>query len=156
MKNAQEQKSGASVPPVRPLGIAQLPPSSRERHASGLLLALSLFLAAPATHAGLLANWPLNEGSGTITADATGNGHTGTLQNGPAWVTGLASNALNFTSDKRVGATAVGDLNLTDALTLSVWIKPTGPGYGPPSYSIFFAKGNPYFSGWGLYYMNTR
>ena len=30
--------------------------------------------------------WKFNEGTGTTTADASGNGRTGTLQNGPTWV----------------------------------------------------------------------
>ena len=35
---------------------------------------------------GLVAYWRLDEGSGTITADATGNGNAGTLVNAPVWV----------------------------------------------------------------------
>ena len=34
---------------------------------------------------GLVAYWPFDEGTGTETADASGNGHTGTLVNGPLW-----------------------------------------------------------------------
>jgi len=33
----------------------------------------------------LMAYWRFDEGSGTEAADATGNGHTGTLVNGPVW-----------------------------------------------------------------------
>jgi len=44
-------------------------------------------------HAGLVAWWELNEGSGTTVADASGNGYSGTLQGNPPpmWVRGLAS-----------------------------------------------------------------
>jgi len=38
---------------------------------------------------GLVAGWHLDEGSGTTSADYSGNGRTGTLVNGPGWVTGL-------------------------------------------------------------------
>jgi hypothetical protein len=33
----------------------------------------------------LIAYWPFDEGTGTSTADASGNGHDGTLVNGPLW-----------------------------------------------------------------------
>jgi hypothetical protein len=36
---------------------------------------------------GLLAHWKLDEGTGISAADSTGNGNTGTLANGPLWVT---------------------------------------------------------------------
>jgi hypothetical protein len=34
----------------------------------------------------LLGYWPLDEGAGDTTTDATGHGHDGSLLNGPAWV----------------------------------------------------------------------
>ncbi len=36
---------------------------------------------------GLVAYWPFEEGTGTSTADTSGNGNTGTLTNGPTWNT---------------------------------------------------------------------
>ncbi|GEM_PF-3485846 len=36
---------------------------------------------------GLVGYWRFNEGSGTTTVDASGNGNTGTLVNNPTWVT---------------------------------------------------------------------
>ena len=38
---------------------------------------------------GLVAYWRLDEGTGFTTADATGHGNTGTLLDGPLWITGL-------------------------------------------------------------------
>ncbi len=40
--------------------------------------------------------WKMDETSGTIAPDASGNGHNGTLTNGPTWVTGHTNNAINF------------------------------------------------------------
>ena len=40
--------------------------------------------------AGLVAHWPLDEGQGTVTGDATGNGNDGSLIDGVAWVTSAA------------------------------------------------------------------
>ena len=34
---------------------------------------------------GLMGYWPMSEGAGATTADASGNGRTGTLMNGPLW-----------------------------------------------------------------------
>lgn len=45
------------------------------------------YYAADVTgHAGLTAYWKFDEGTGGTTADATGNGHTGTLIGGAAWI----------------------------------------------------------------------
>ncbi len=49
-----------------------------------------------ATNLGLVGYWPLNDGSGTLAADATGQGNTGTLTNGPTWTTGQIGQAITF------------------------------------------------------------
>lgn len=47
--------------------------------------------------AGLVSWWKFDDGSGTTALDSSGNGDTGTLTNGPTWVTGKAgSGALSF------------------------------------------------------------
>ena len=51
--------------------------------------------STPATFAGLYGHWKLDEGSGTSTADSSGNGRNGTL-NGPAWTPGVFGSALAF------------------------------------------------------------
>jgi hypothetical protein len=68
--------------------------------------------------AGLVGYWPLDEGTGTLTLDASGNGHTGTLVNGPQWTTGpiLAFDGVDDYVD-------VGLLDVPGgALTLAAWI----------------------------------
>ena len=47
-------------------------------------------------HDGLVAYWPLNESNGDTAADASGNGHDGTLLGDPAWGGGLFGGALEF------------------------------------------------------------
>jgi len=49
----------------------------------------------PVDSYGLIGWWPLNEGTGATTADASGNGFTGTLTS-TSWTTGNISNALSF------------------------------------------------------------
>ncbi len=42
----------------------------------------------PPLPANLMAGWNFNEGQGTTTTDATGNGNTATFQNAPVWAVG--------------------------------------------------------------------
>ncbi len=79
--------------------------------------------------AGPVGYWGLNEGTGTTTADSSGNANNGTLKNSPAWVSGWLSNALNFN-----GTNSYVDLNNTSTtnalkpalpVTISAWIKLT-------------------------------
>jgi hypothetical protein len=53
-------------------------------------------MAPPPSGTGLIAAYSLNEGAGTTAHDASGNGHNGTLVNGPTWVTGRHGSALSF------------------------------------------------------------
>jgi hypothetical protein len=50
----------------------------------------------PSLPSGLIAHWKLDEGSGTAAADSSGNGRTGTLQNGASWVGGTTGQALGL------------------------------------------------------------
>jgi len=99
-------------------------------------LALLITLTAPAwSGTGPVAYWKFDEGSGTTTADASGNGNTGTLVNGPSWVTGrVAPNALSFGSPTSTYVNAGHGTSLanvyTAGMTVSAWIKPTGAGGG--------------------------
>ena len=73
--------------------------------------------------AGLVAHWPMGEKSGSLTADLSGNGHTGVLLNGPTWPLGpgLEFDGVNDYVD-------VGTLDVFGgALTLAVWIKADNP-----------------------------
>lgn len=47
----------------------------------------------------LAAWWKFDEGTSTNAADSSGNGNNGVLINSPNWVTGLFSNALQFTTN---------------------------------------------------------
>jgi uncharacterized membrane protein len=69
-------------------------------------------------------NLPFNEGTGTTTGDASGNGNTGTLTNGPTWTTGKVGNALSFDgSNDTVYVSRATSLNAaTTGLTVSAWV----------------------------------
>ena len=72
---------------------------------------------------GLVGWWQFDEDSGTSTADNSGNGDTGTLQNSPTWTTGKYSGALDFSGTNQY--VSVADANFLDLTNGSVaaWIK---------------------------------
>ena len=81
---------------------------------------------APPTPPGLVGAWAFDEGAGTTTADASGRGNPGTLT-GATWTTlGRYGNALSFNGSNSVVRVAdSASLDLTTAMTLSAWIRPT-------------------------------
>ena len=86
---------------------------------------LSRFPLTAAAATGLIGYWKLNETSGTTASDASGNGRTGTLLNGPVWTTagqragGLVFDGINDAVD--LGNPVA--FQLTGSLTVSAWIK---------------------------------
>ncbi|HSC92403.1 MAG TPA: LamG-like jellyroll fold domain-containing protein [Gaiellaceae bacterium] len=83
----------------------------------------------PPPTGGLVAAWSFDAGSGTTAADATGKGHTGTI-NGPTWVTtGRYGNALSFDGVNDIVTVAdANDLDLTTGMTLEAWVNPAALG----------------------------
>lgn len=83
--------------------------------------------SGPGTPAGLVGSWSFEEGSGTTTADSSGQTNTGTLNAGVTWSsTGKAGKALAFNGTN--GMVTVADkasLDLTTAMTLSAWVNPS-------------------------------
>src|SRR5439155_10205 len=79
--------------------------------------------AASTVNVGLVGYWRFDEGSGTITGDASGGGNAGALINGPTWTTGRLGQALSFDG---VGAyVQIGHTSSLDAypLTVAFWMK---------------------------------
>ncbi|MFZ3031617.1 MAG: LamG domain-containing protein [Candidatus Moraniibacteriota bacterium] len=72
---------------------------------------------------GLAGYWAMDEGSGTSATDASTNGNTGTLTNGPTWTTGQVGGAVTF--DGTDDYIDVGTAGLTSPTKLSgaAWIK---------------------------------
>lgn len=71
---------------------------------------------------GLIAYWPLDEGSGETARDASGNGHAGELRNGPQWVEGVRGSALRFDGvDDFVFIPYAPAFDVEGGLTLSLW-----------------------------------
>lgn len=74
------------------------------------------------------AYWKFDEGSGTSAADLSGNTNTGTLLNGPTWVSGVSGTGvqLDGTNDS-IEAAHSSSLNITgNAFSICAWVKVNG------------------------------
>jgi len=86
----------------------------------GALFALLAMLGS--ARAELVGHWKLDEGGGTVADDSSGNGYDGTFAGAPAWVAGQLGGAIQVDGDDWVDCGDV--LALTDALTITCWVKP--------------------------------
>jgi hypothetical protein len=100
---------------------------------SGWLLLACLTTTMPAlADANPVGWWKFDEGTGTTTADASGNSNTGTLTNSPTWTTGrVGPDALSFSGS--TSYVSVNDATNLDSLysagmTVTAWINPTSAG----------------------------
>ena len=111
-----------------------------------LAIGLTAGLANADVETGLAAYWPFEEGSGTYTADVSGNEHHGTLHNGPTWVDGLEGNGGALSFDFSDDYIECGTYNPTsaDELTVSFWAYCEGPVTG--SHEIVIGTGTDWTS----------
>jgi hypothetical protein len=72
---------------------------------------------------GLVAGYRLDEGTGTTTADISGNNTAGGLIGSPTWTTGVYGSALAFSGTNYVDLGNPSSLRLTGSMTLSAWIN---------------------------------
>jgi hypothetical protein len=89
-----------------------------------LVLGLALTSIVEATDPDLVGWWRLDESSGTIAKDSSGNGNDGTIEGDPQWVAGKIGGAMQFDGDgdsiqlKFVFTTLGSSSN-----TVAAWIK---------------------------------
>jgi len=81
---------------------------------------------SPPPVTGAAAAYGFSEGSGTTTADNSGNGNTGTLS-GATWSSlGQTGDALSFNgSNNRVNVANSASFSITSAMTIEAWVYPT-------------------------------
>jgi len=106
--------------------------------AYSLILAATLFalpVVAQNLQEGLVGYWKFNETSGVTASDSSGNGHDGTLNADPEWVTGHFGGGLEFdgTGDE-VSVPYSPDLNPEQSFTACLWanVAPGSSGHRAP------------------------
>jgi hypothetical protein len=72
--------------------------------------------------AGPIGEWKFDEGSGSAN-DTSGNGATGTLNNGPSWVKGKVGKALQFNGSSQSVTATIASAGNTN--TIELWVFPT-------------------------------
>jgi hypothetical protein len=76
---------------------------------------------------GLAGYWKLDDGSGTSATDASTNGSTGTLTNGPTWTTGKIGGAVSFDgTDDYIIEAGTTQYKFTSSFAFGGWFKSTG------------------------------
>ena len=93
---------------------------------SSLVVMMSLTAASVGLAAdGLVGHWTFDEMSGTMAADASGNGNDGFLRGATAWVAGkVGSGALNFDGkNSYVAVPHNANLEFTNKMTCAAWVK---------------------------------
>ena len=78
----------------------------------------------------LVGHWKLDDATGTTAIDSSLRGNHGTLTGGPDWTSGYLAGALAFdlAGSDRVLVPDAPSLDITDAITLTAWIKPEAAG----------------------------
>ena len=116
-----------------------------------LLLILSVARGASAA---LVAHWTLDQGSGTVAGDVTGNGNDGTLQGDPTWAVGQIGGALELDGDDYIECGTSSMFNITEQITLAAWVKPDA-GFSYPDWSGIIMRGGPNIDTFAFYYNGT-
>ena len=84
------------------------------------------FTITPGGSPGLVAAYGFDEGTGSTTADLSGNANTGVIANATWTASGKFGSALVFNgSNALVTIADAPELNLTTAMTLMAWVKPS-------------------------------
>ena len=90
-----------------------------------ILATINVIVQNDETIGNLVGYWKFDEGSGTIAADSSGNGNTGTLINNPTWVDGKSGKALSFNGvNNYVKIPDSNSLDMTSQITVEAWVYP--------------------------------
>jgi hypothetical protein len=123
MQAAQCTRAGAAGT-CEPSGFCSLPDpactSGRRYAAAGALDGECVDDVAP----GLIGYWPLDDVTGTTTADTSGQGRDATLHASPTWIPGgLYGGAIDFRADSWLEVSALDGAGFPHTGTLSLWFK---------------------------------
>jgi hypothetical protein len=98
--------------------------------------------------ADLVVHWSLEDGSGTIATDVSGNGNDGTFNGAPEWVDGYFGGGLHFRGDTDADSvvyTIPGGATVWEAGTIAIWVK--ADSLGQDNYSSCFTNHTPNTAG---------
>jgi lysophospholipase L1-like esterase len=136
-------------------GTLQVTCSAGDANLSGIEVWRGSGGTAPAP--GLVAQWRLDETSGSTAADASGNDNAGTLSpNGPVWTSGKIGGGLDFNGlDDSFSVPSSASINgLKGQMTAAFWMykRTNAPGYG----TLFGRRsGSQYADLWIVYCNNS-
>jgi len=98
-------------------------------------------LVAGSAAAELLAYFPFDEGQGTETVDATGNGNDGTFNGDVEWVPGVKGTAVRLdAANERVVLNELDPTAANNAMTLAAWINWEGEDHGSITHQGIIGK----------------
>ena len=131
---------------------------------SSLLAAAFVFSARADITTGLKGYWTFDEGSGSLAADASGNGNNGTLTNfadtgfTTMWTNGIVTNAIVFNQNGETtnyvvvpNSTSINAGQAAKEWTLSAWVKPSVAGGSQVGNAGIIAKGKLNLEEYALY-----
>ncbi len=119
---------------------AQLTVSDGTNNVSATPITISIANGA----SGLVAAYGFEEGTGTTTADASGNGNAGAISGATWTANGHSGNALTFNgTSAMVSVNDSASLDLTSGMTLEAWVYPTT--LKSSWTDIIFKSGDVYF-----------
>jgi hypothetical protein len=100
----------------------------------------------------ILGAWLLDEGTGNIAVDATGNGNDGTLISNPDWISGQFGNALEFNGTSSYVDCGNAEALSVDVFSVSFWYNfPVTQGWNHMiSKGQHVASGTPGSVNWGV------
>jgi hypothetical protein len=107
----------------------------------------------PSCAQSMIGYWHLDEGTGTTSADSSGNGRTVTLTNGPTWTTGYSSNALTFDGiNDYINANLGTWFGNNNTISVSAWVYATSSTNGP----IFGVTSSPPGGSWNMPFLSIN
>jgi hypothetical protein len=99
---------------------------------------------------GLLGLWRFDEGSGSTSADSSGNGNTASLYNAPSWTAGYSGNAIESNgTNSFVGANIGSWFGSNNTLSVSAWTYVNANSDGP-------VVGIAGTNGWNMPFLSVR
>ncbi len=99
----------------------------------------------------LVCHLKMDEGSGTTLIDASPYNNNGTTVGSPTWATGVIGQALSLNGTQNATVADANSLDITSAITLAAWIRPTVNGTqriiikvsGSTGYELFLEQPSP-------------